>query len=81
MNTTPDKQWVALAEAASLTGCSASYLRRLLRDERLRGWRAGDRAWLVRRSDLMRLRAALTTRSTLRAAERKSLHKPPKKRA
>lgn len=55
-----------------MAGCKEGYLRRLLRegDKRLRGWKAGARAWLVRREDVVELRRHLTTRSNARRHER-----------
>ena len=68
----PDKEWITVAEAVDLAGCTEGYLRRLLceGDKRLRGWKAGARAWLVRREDVVELRRHLTTRSNARRHER-----------
>ena len=68
----PDKEWVTVAEAVELAGCTEGYLRRLLGegDTRLRGWKAGARAWLVKREDVLELRQQLTTRSNARRHER-----------
>jgi len=68
----PDKEWVTVAEAVDLAGCTEGYLRRLLceGDSRLRGWKAGARAWLVNRADVLELRRHLTTRSNGRRHER-----------
>jgi hypothetical protein len=69
----PDEEWVTIAEATQLAGCTGGYLRRLLiaEDERLTGWKAGARAWLIRRSDVIRLREELTTRSVGRREQQK----------
>lgn len=39
----PDREWVTVAEAVSIAGCTEGYIRRLLGDgdKRLRGWKAG----------------------------------------
>ena len=68
----PAGEWVTIAEAVALAGCTEGYFRRLLLagDTRLRGWKAGERAWLVRKDDVIALRASLTTRSNLRREER-----------
>lgn len=68
----PDEEWVTVAEAVDLSGCTEGYIRRLLGrgDSRLTGWKAGERAWLVKRADCVQLRKELTTRSNLRKAER-----------
>jgi excisionase family DNA binding protein len=75
----PDHEWITIAEAVDAAGCTDGYLRRLLRQGRLEGWRAGERAWLVRRDAISELRGQLSTRSNLRAHERKSLKKKPKR--
>ena len=75
----PDHEWITIAEAVDAAGCTDGYLRRLLRQGRLEGWRAGERAWLVRRDAISELRGQLYTRSNLRAHERKSLKKKPKR--
>ena len=71
----PDREWITIAEAVEAAGCTDGYIRRLLRDGRLEGWRAGERAWLVRRDAVSELRGQLSTRSNLRANERKSRKK------
>lgn len=68
----PDGAWLTIEEAVRLAGCTDGYVRRLLREEKLAGWKAGNRAWLVRVEDVVRLRAELSTRSNLRRHERKS---------
>ena len=75
----PDKEWVTISEAVDLAGCTEGYLRRLLiaEDSRLTGWKAGARAWLVKRADVLRLRDSLTTRSNARKAEQKLKRKKP----
>lgn len=70
----PNNEWVTIAEAVRLAGCSEGYLRRLLGDgdSRLQGWKAGARAWLVKRADVLELKKQLTTRSNARRHERDS---------
>lgn len=77
----PDKEWITIAEAVKLAGCTEGYLRRLLGDEdsRLTGWKAGERAWLVKKADVLALKAGLSTRSNLRKAERPATPKPRRK--
>jgi len=78
----PDKEWITIAEAVRLAGCTEGYLRRLLGegDSRLTGWKAGERAWLVKRADVVTLRDSLTTRSNLRKDERPAAAKARRKR-
>lgn len=68
----PDETWITVAEAVKLSGCTEGYIRRLLGagDSRLTGWKAGERAWLVKRDDVLQLKKELTTRSNLRRHER-----------
>lgn len=78
----PDKEWITIAEAVKVAGCTEGYLRRLLNaeDPRLAGWKAGERAWLVKRADVLSLKASLSTRSVGRRAERPATPKPKRKR-
>ena len=78
----PDKEWITIAEAVKLAGCTEGYIRRLLiaEDSRLTGWKAGERAWLVKRADVVALKAILSTRSVGRRAERRATPKPKRKR-
>jgi hypothetical protein len=78
----PDREWITIAEAVRLAGCTEGYLRRLLgeEDSRLTGWKAGERAWLVKKADVLALKASLTTRSNLRKSERPAAPKPKRKR-
>ena len=69
----PDKTWITVAEASRLAGCADSYIRRLLLGGRLAGWKTGERGWNVDRQAAVELGQQLTTRSTRRKAERKSL--------
>ena len=69
---------MTINEAVVAAGCTDGYLRRLLRQGRLEGWRAGERAWLVRRDAILELRGQLSTRSNLRAHERNTAKKKPK---
>lgn len=78
----PDKEWVTITEAVKIAGCTEGYIRRLLiaEDSRLSGWKAGERAWLVKRVDVLALKASLSTRSVGRRAERPATPKPKRKR-
>lgn len=78
----PDKEWITVAEAVKLCGCTEGYIRRLLvaEDSRLTGWKAGERAWLVKRADVVALKANLSTRSVGRRAEKAAAPKPSRKR-
>lgn len=73
----PDNEWITISEAVRLAGCTEGYFRQLLgrSDPRLTGWKAGARAWLVKRADVLALKADLSTRSNLRRSERRSAPK------
>ena len=78
----PDKEWITVAEAVKLCGCTEGYIRRLLiaDDDRLTGWKAGERAWLVKRADVLILKANLSTRSVGRRDEKPAAPKASRKR-
>ena len=59
----PDNEWITIAEAVAIAGCTDGRLRMLLAKGQLKGWKAGQRAWLLRRSDALALKKTLTTRS------------------
>jgi len=78
----PNNEWITVAEAVKLCGCTEGYIRRLLiaDDKRLTGWKAGERAWLVKRADVVALKASLSTRSVGRRDEKPAAPKPSRKR-
>lgn len=78
----PDKEWITITEAVELAGCTPGYLRQLLLagDSRVKGWKAGERAWLVSRADILALKKSLSTRSNLRKSERGKKVKRAKRR-
>ncbi len=57
--------WLNVTEAATVAGCTSGWIRLLLRNGKLAGWRAGQRAWLVRKSDCAALRQSLGPLSNL----------------
>ena len=56
----PDNEWITIAEAVEVAGCTDGWLRMLLAKGDLKGWKAGQRAWLLRRSDAVALKNTLT---------------------
>lgn len=73
--------WVSVARAADIAGCSEQYLRRELeqhydeasrrsRGGRVEGWKANGRAWLVNVASAEALRETLSTRARLHERER-----------
>lgn len=71
--------WISVAKAAELAGCSQQFIRRDLLEHlaagpdgkptdrtsggRLEGWLVNGRAWLVSKASAMALRASLTSRA------------------
>lgn len=66
----PTPQYITVPAAAALAGCTTGYLRQLLAAGKLKGWKAGERAWMVDRSAAEALASTLTTRSNGRKSER-----------
>jgi excisionase family DNA binding protein len=75
----PDEVWITVSEAAELIGCVDGYLRRLLAEGRLKGWKAGERAWLVERAAVLELGKTLTTRANKYRKPKKAARKRPPK--
>ena len=73
----PKGDWISLGDAVAIAGCTQGYLRRLLRDGRLEGWKAGPRAWMIQRADAVALAATLTWRSTGQQTGRSRRGKKP----
>lgn len=65
----PDGQFISVAEAISISGVSDGLIRRYLRDGRLAGFKANERAWLVSREAALALRSQAGPLSTVRKAE------------
>lgn len=59
----PDKEWLTVNEAADAAGCTVGWIRMLLGRGDLEGWKANERAWMVKASAARSLRGALTARS------------------
>jgi excisionase family DNA binding protein len=74
----PDQKWLTVEEAVALIGCTDGWVRHLLREGKLIGWRAGERAWLVRRDSAVEARGNLTSRSNAKKGERAA--KPRRRR-
>jgi excisionase family DNA binding protein len=76
----PDEEWLTVAETAKAAGCTVGWVRLLLGDGRLNGWRAGQRAWLVHKADAEWLKSTLTVRSVGRREVKPATPKPRKYR-
>lgn len=84
-----ENDWVSVAVAAKMAGCSEQYIRReLLKNVaegdvrtsggRLEGWRPNGKAWLVSRKSVVELGLTLTTRASKNEAKRKTGRKARK---
>ena len=78
-----EDDWVSVAGAAKIAGCSEQYIRRELLEHteddevrtaggRLEGWRPNGKAWLVSRRSAEALAETLSTRARKHAAARKT---------
>lgn len=76
----PDKEWLTVAEAARAAGCTVGWIRLLLGRGELEGWKAGERAWLVKADAAKALRGTLSDRSLGRRACGKPVSKRRKSR-
>jgi hypothetical protein len=86
-----EDDWISVAAAAGLAGCSEQYIRRELLQNveegaqrtsggRLEGWRPNGKAWLVSRRSVLELAGTLTTRAKKNEAKRSSPKRKPKKK-
>jgi len=78
------KPHMTIAEAVDFMGCTDGWVRHLLRTNKLRGKRIGQRLWLVSQESAIEARDGLTTRSAGKkhlAARPAAARKPKKKPA
>ena len=59
----PDKEWLTVNEAAKAAGCTGGWIRILLASGQLEGWKAIERAWMVKAEAAAALRPTLSSRS------------------
>ena len=85
-----EDDWISVAAAADLAGCSQQYIRKELLQHvegddlrttggRLEGWRPNGKAWLVSRRSVLELAGTLTTRAKKNADKRTTAKKSRKK--
>jgi hypothetical protein len=67
---TPDGKWCSVEEAVGIAGCTDGLIRLRLREGRLEGWKANERAWMVSVEGCRALRSELAPHS--------NVHKPAK---
>lgn len=85
-----EDDWISVAAAADLAGCSQQYVRKELLQNvegdamrtsggRLEGWRPNGKAWLVSRRSVLEMAETLTTRAKKNADKRVAPKKARKK--
>jgi hypothetical protein len=80
---TPDGKWCSVEEACGIAGCTDGLIRLRLREGRLEGWKANERAWMVSVDGCRAMRQELAPHSNARKAEAKAqvaASKPKRKR-
>ena len=80
---TPDGKWCSVEEACGIAGCTDGLIRLRLREGRLEGWKANERAWMVSVEGCRAMRAELAPHSNVRKAEAAAqlpAQKPKRKR-
>jgi len=80
---TPDGKWCSVEEAVTIAGCTDGLIRLRLREGRLEGFKANERAWLVSVEGCRAMRAELAPHSNAKKAEAEaqaSAAKPKPKR-
>jgi hypothetical protein len=75
---TPDGKWCSVDEAVEIAGCTDGLIRLRLREGRLAGFKANERAWLVSVEGCQALRKELAPHSNVRKAEKRAEAKPKK---
>ena len=82
------EEYLTIQEAVAFMGCTDGWVRHLLREERLRGKRLGQRLWLVSAKSAREQKDALTTRANAKrhlakrpAAKRKPVKKAKRRKA
>lgn len=77
---TPDGKWCSVNEAVELAGCTDGLIRLRLREGRLDGYKANERAWMVSVEGCHALRKELAPHSNVRKAEAAAAGRPKAKR-
>lgn len=79
---TPDKKWCSVEEAVEIAGCTDGLIRLRLREGRLEGFKANERAWMVSVEGCKAMRHELAPHSNARKADaaRASSQKPKRRR-
>jgi hypothetical protein len=75
---TPDGKWCSVEEACGIAGCTDGLIRLRLREGRLEGFKANERAWLVSVEGCRAMRRELAPHSNARKAEAAAQASTPK---
>lgn len=78
VSVTPDGKWCSVEEACEIAGCTDGLIRLRLREKRLEGWKANERAWMVSVEGCRAMRRELAPHSNVRKAEAVSGVSEPK---
>jgi excisionase family DNA binding protein len=62
MITILDRKYYTVSQAAELAGCTSSYVRRLLRANKVEGLKVGERAWILSEEEIEKLKESPTGR-------------------
>jgi hypothetical protein len=66
---TPDGKWCSVEEACGIAGCTDGLIRLRLREGRLQGFKANERAWMVSVEGCRAMRGELAPHSNGKKAE------------
>ncbi len=77
---TPDGKWCSVEEAVGIAGCTDGLIRLRLRQGRLKGFKANERAWLVSVEGCKAMRAELAPHSNAKKAEAQASADKPKRK-
>ena len=77
---TPDGKWCSVEEAVEIAGCTDGLIRLRLREGRLQGFKANERAWMVSVEGCRAMRHELAPHSNAKKAEAAAQPKAKRKR-
>ena len=77
---TPDGKWCSVEEAVEIAGCTDGLIRLRLREGRLEGFKANERAWMVSVAGCQAMRLELAPHSNVRKAEAAKKVSPRKRK-
>lgn len=78
---TPDGKWCSVEEAVEIAGCTDGLIRLRLREGRLEGFKANERAWMVSVEGCKAMRHELAPHSNARKVQTAKASAPKTRRA